>query len=174
MAFQANQPDFLPHQHSRIVRPVRLMACPAAFKPHGRMLERKRTALVTMATQAPRLIRGERLPHGFPRGSVRIVAIHTGHRVLRHLVAKRFLKLRHHIGMAGRTLRVYLRLRASHQPHRPVRMNRVARRAGNRVFHVTALNAPVMRRLVQMAAQTDLVRLLRNQLFGIPDLRRVS
>src|SRR5207247_4298446 len=43
-------------QHPRIGGPVRLVARVAAFKTHGRVLERERSALVPMAPEAARLI----------------------------------------------------------------------------------------------------------------------
>ena len=53
----------------------------------------------------------------------------------------------------------------------PIGMNFVTGRAGNLVFHMTALEASHVRRLVQVTTEADLVCGDRGQLTGILDIR---
>ena len=83
------------------------MATPTALEPHGRMLERERSTFVSMTSETAGLIRGEGLKHSGPDASMRVVAIRTGHGVLRDAVLERALELSHYILMASGTLLIH-------------------------------------------------------------------
>ena len=89
MALQADEAHVGARQHSRIRRAMRLVTGLAALKAHRRMFERKGTALVAVAFEAPRLIGGEALQHGGTDAAVRIVAVHAAHRAFGKLVMER-------------------------------------------------------------------------------------
>ena len=78
------------------------MARRAAFKAHRRVLESERPALVAVAVEASRLVRGEDLRHRRPDAAVRIVAIDAAHRAFRQLVVIGPLELRPHVEVAAR------------------------------------------------------------------------
>ena len=170
MAFQAHQSHFLPHQHPRIGRAMRLMTRRAAVEAHGSMFEGERPALVAVAVQAARLIRSEALPHRRPNAPVRIVAIHAAHGALRKLVMIRPLELRPFIRVAPRALRIYLHRRSRHHL---TGMHLVARSTRDLVLGVAALQPPHVRRLIQVAVQADFVDRRRRQLRRIANQRRV-
>ncbi len=71
MTFETHEPLLRSAQHSRVRRAVRLVTTPAAFHLDRRMLERKRPALVAVASDTGRFlaltvfsIRGRKLPCG--------------------------------------------------------------------------------------------------------------
>ena len=59
VTLQTYKTNFMPGQHPRIRRSMRLVACSAPFQSHGRVLERKGSALIGVALQAAGLIPGE-------------------------------------------------------------------------------------------------------------------
>src|SRR5471030_2453214 len=101
MTLQTDLLHHRPRQHAWIGRPVRFVARGTAFKAHRRVLKREWTALVSMALETARFVGGESLIHGVACAAVRVVAIDAGHRAFRHPMMKWFLKLRHHVGVAG-------------------------------------------------------------------------
>ena len=167
VALKTNQPDFLPDQHPWIRRAVRFMARPAAFKPNCGMLKGERAAFVSVAVQAPRLVRPEALRHSRPKAAVRIVAIDAGHRGFWNLVMRRSLELHPDVRVATRALLVNRRSFARDQSQRSVCMNLVAGRAGHFVLRVAVLNPANMRRLIQVTSQASLVGRDRRQFTGI-------
>ena len=77
MALQADKIHCLPRQHTRVLRAVQVVAGRTAFKAHGSVFERERTALVSVAIEAARLIGSENLCPRTRERSVRIVTIHA-------------------------------------------------------------------------------------------------
>src|SRR5262245_7632120 len=63
MALQTDESDLLPGEHPWIRRSVRLVTARAAFQSHGRVFERERSSLITVATEAARLIGRKVLQH---------------------------------------------------------------------------------------------------------------
>ncbi len=171
MALQANQPDFLPDQHTRIRGPVRLMTRPAALKSHGRVLECEGSALIPVAFEAAWLVCREGLHHTGPEASMRVVAIHARHGVLSYAVFERPLKLRHYILMATGALLIYRSRLARDQPERSVRVDLMTGGARHQISGVAALDAAGVRRPVQMAHQTRAVGLRRRKLRWITNIR---
>ena len=157
VALQADQAHFRTRQHPWIGRAMRLMAGHTAFETHRPVLERERSALVAMAVQASRLVRGEGLRHRGADTAVRIVAVDATHRAFRQLMMIGLLKLRPDIDMAARALFVDCGRLAEHEPVGPIRVHFVAGRAGDLILRVTALQAPDVGRLIQVAGETDLV-----------------
>ena len=80
----------------------------------------------------------------------------------------RQLELRPNIHVAACALFIDGGRLADHKVMPPVRMNLVAGCAGNLVLHVTALEAPHLRWLVQVATETDLVSRRSVEFAGIP------
>ena len=146
-----------PCQHPWIGRPVRLMARGATFKAHRRVLKGEWAAFVSMTLEAARLVGGKTLSHRRSYASVRVVAIDAGHRAFRYPMMKWFLKLRHHVGVAGGALLVDRGGLACHQAKWTLGVNLVARRAGNLIFGMAALQSAGVRGLAQVASETDLV-----------------
>jgi hypothetical protein len=159
VAFQANKPDLMPGQHTRIRGTVRLMAALTSFKSHGRVLKGKRASLVRVAAQAARLVRGERPNLSRINRPVRIVAIHAGHRSLGKPVRVRLSELRPGGSVAGRALLVHLARLARDHSIRTIAMNCMARRAAHLPSRVASHDAPGMRRLVEVTAQARLIGL---------------
>jgi len=174
VALQTNQAHFLPYQHARIGRAVRLMTCPATLKPHGGVLKRKGPPLVPVAVEASRFVGAKRLHHCRTDAAVRIVAIDTRHGAFGQFVVIRLLELRPDIQVATRALLVDGGSLADHQIMSPIRVNLMTGRARDLVLHVTALKASDVRRLVQMTTEADLVGGNRGQLARIADIRRGS
>jgi hypothetical protein len=168
VAFKTHQPYYLPGQHTWIGRAMRLVASATTLKPHGRVLERKWTALVAVAVEASRFIGTERLHHCRLDTAMRIVAIDAGHGALRQFMMIRQLKLRPDIHMAAGALFIDGGRLADHKVMASVRVNLVARCAGNLVLHVTALEAPHLRWLVQVTTEADLVSRGSVEFAGIP------
>src|ERR1035437_7768623 len=52
MALHAHEAHFMPDQHPRIRRPMRLVAGTASFEAHGSVLERKRSHFIAVAFAA--------------------------------------------------------------------------------------------------------------------------
>jgi len=150
VALQTNQPHFLPCQHPRIGRPVRLVACRATFEAYRRVIERERSTLVAVAPEASGFIVRKYLHHARPEAPVRIVAIYASHRSFRQPVFERLLKLAPDACMTGGALSVDRRSLARHQAERSVGMNLVAGGAGNLILGMAALQTTYMRRLVQV------------------------
>ena len=99
----------MPIEHSGIGGSMRFVARRATLRPHGRMLERERATFIAVALEASGLIRSERLRHRLAHRAVRIVAVHAGHLIFRHLVAEWLRELRLHALMASGTKCVHLR-----------------------------------------------------------------
>src|SRR5262249_25337734 len=137
-------------------------------KPHRSVLERERPALIAMASETSRLVRGEGLNHPGPNAPMRVMAINAAHRAFRHAMAERLLKLCDRAHVAARALRVDGGFPACDQ--RIGSVNFVAARAADLVLCVAALNPAHVRRLVQMAAHADLVDRRRRELPRIPDI----
>ena len=171
VALQTNEAHFLPNQHARVGRTMRLMTRATTLKPHGNVLERKGPTLVPVAIEASRLVGAERLQHCRTDAAVRIVAIDTGHGAFGQFMVIRLLELRPYIQVATRALLVDGGSLADHQIMPPVRMYLVTGCAGNLVLHVATLEASHVRRLVQVATEADLVCGDRGQLTGILDIR---
>jgi hypothetical protein len=174
VTLQANIADVLPRQHSRIRGAVRLMARRAALETHGPVFERERTALVSVAVEATRLVGSERLGHHVADTSVRIVTIDAAHRALGQLMMIRSLELRPHAHVTTCALLVDRGGRASHQAVPSVRMNLVATCASHLIPGVTALQTANLGGCVQVTGQTQLVRRLGRQIQGIGDFGRIG
>ena len=86
VTLQTYKTNFMPGQHPRIRRSMRLVTGAAAFQSHGRVLERKGSALIGVALQAAWLIPGECSNHLWTRASMRIMAVYAGHGSLRQPV----------------------------------------------------------------------------------------
>ena len=115
VAFQAHQALLVTHQHSGVRRSVRLMACAAAFQPHGRVLEHKWAAFIAVTAQASWLI-AERNSHTIgPEAGVWIVAIHARHGSLRQPMFVRPVERGPLGDVAGGTTGIDLRILAFHQ-----------------------------------------------------------
>jgi hypothetical protein len=170
MALETNQPHFLPDQHPRIGRPVRLVTGRATFESYRSVFEGKRTALVAVAAEATSFIGREDLHHAGPEASVGIVAIYAGHGAFRQPVLVRLLKLAPDIGMTAGALSVDRGSFTCDQAERPVGMNLVAGRARNLILGVAALQTAHVRRLIQVTGQADSVRSHSCQLRGITDI----
>jgi hypothetical protein len=174
MALQADEAHFLPGQHAWIGRAMRFMTRTATLKPHCGVLERKGTALIPMAVETPRFVGSERLHHRRANTAVRIMAIDAGHGAFGQLMVIRPLKLRPDVEVTARALVVDGGGLADHQVMAAIRVNLMTGRAGNLVLHVTALETPYLRRLVQVATEADLVGCGGRQFAGIADIRRRS
>lgn len=157
MAFETHKPYFLPDQHARVSRTVRLVTNAAALEPDYGVLKRKRTTLVAVAFQAPRFVRAERLCHRPPDAAMGIVTIDAGHRAFGQLMVIRALKLCPDIQVAGRALIVDGGSLAGHQAMRPTSMNFMTGSAGNLILHVAALEAANVRRLIQVTVKTNAI-----------------
>ena len=170
VTLETDQAHFLARQHSRIRRAVRLVAAPATFKTHHRMLEGERTAFIPMTVEASWFIRREYLGHCRPHGAVWIMAIDAGHRALRQLVVVGPLKLRPNIDVTARALLVDRRSFASYQAERSIGMDLVTRGAGHLILDMAALQAANVRRLVEVARKTGAVHFGGRELGGIADV----
>ena len=157
MTLQTDLLHHRPRQHPWIGRPVRIVARGTAFKAHRRVLKSEWAALVSMALEAARLVGGETLCHRGPDAAVWVVAIDAGHRAFRYPMMKRFLKLRHYVGVASGAQLVDRSGLAGHQAQGAVGVNLVAGSARNLVLGVAALQTPHVRRLAQVTAQADLI-----------------
>ncbi len=171
VALQTHQAHFLPDQHARVGRTMRLVTRAATLKPHGSVFKRKGPAFVPVAVEASRFVGAERLHHCRTDAAVRIVAIDTRHRAFGQLMVIRLLELRPYIQVATRALFVDGGSLADHQIMSPIRMNFMTGRARNLVLHVTALEASHVRRLVQVTSEADLVGCNRSKFARIADIR---
>ena len=172
MTLQADEANFLPHQHPRVGRSVRFMATIAAFKSYRGMFKRERAAFVGVATEAAWFVRGKRLRHGGPETAVGVVAIHARHGALGQPVFVGTLELRPRAGMARRALLINGGGLPGHQAERALGVDLVAGGAGDLILCVTALNSSRVRGLVQMALQASAVRRGRCQFRRVLDLCR--
>ena len=92
MTFEAHQANFVPDQHSRISRAVRLMAGGATFEANGGVLEYKWSTFVAVALEAGRLVT-EGNAHALRHiARVRIVAIGARHGAFGETMFIGFLK----------------------------------------------------------------------------------
>jgi len=155
MALETHETNVGAYQHPRIRRAVRLMTRLATLKTHGRMFERERPALVAMAFEAARLIRRKGLLHGRPDAAVGIVAIHAAHVAFRKFVMKRPLEFSPLVQVAAGAQLVRRVGLANHQ--RLALMHLMASGTRNLVVGVAAFEAANLRRLIQMAGETDFV-----------------
>jgi len=161
MAFETDEAHFLPDQHLRVRGTVRQVATLAAFFPDRSVLEGEGSAFVAMTLEAARLI-GARHPHeaGF-EAAVRIVAIDAGHRIFRHPMFERLGKRRFHINVAALAEGVDFRGFAHDESFGTVRVNRMARRAGDGVACVAGFEPAGSGGLISMTGETRLVGLGR-------------
>jgi len=141
MTFQADLLHTGRVNHPRISRNRAVRGTWRNFQPAPARAKGERTALVSMAFEAARLVGGETLSHRRACGSVGIVAIDAGHRAFRYSMMKRFLKLSHHIGVQAAALVADRRRFARHQPKRTVGVNFMARRASHLIPRMAALQA---------------------------------
>jgi hypothetical protein len=144
MAFQAHEALLRACQHARVRRAVRLMAGPASFHLHRRMLKRERPAFVRVAPHATRLVRVDGVHHARKEASMRIVAIYAGHRALGQEVTMRPLKFGPRLSVATGALRVYRFVPARHNVVPFGLVNGMAGYACDRIPAVTALHASGM------------------------------
>lgn len=170
MALQALKAYVGARQHSWIGRTMRLVARRAAFKTHGRMFERKGSALIAVAGKTTGLVGREILDHRGPDSAVRIVAIHAAHAAFRKLVVKRTLELRPDIQMTTAALRVDGIGLACYQSGGIVGVHLMAGRTRNLVLGVAAFQASDVCRLIQMTGETDFVGGRRGELSRIPNV----
>ena len=150
---------------------MRLMTRAATLKAHGSVFKRKGPAFIPVAVEASRLVGAERLQHRWTDAAVRIVAIDTGHGAFGQFMVIRLLELRPYIQVATGALFVDGGSLADHQIMSPIRMNLMTGRARNLVLHVAALEAPHVRRLVQVTIEADLVGGNRGKFARIADIR---
>jgi hypothetical protein len=142
VTFQAHLLHDGSRQHARIARSMGFMTGGATLESHRRMFERERTALIAVTLKAAGFIRAEAPGHRGTQASVRVVAIHAGHRTLRHRMVKRLLKLSHRIEVAGGALLIDGRSLARHQTQRTVGVDLMTCGAGHLIVCVTALQTP--------------------------------
>ena len=102
MTLEANESYVRAGKHARVLRSVRLMTRPAAFKPHRGVFEGERPAFVGMTTEAARFGARGRPRRTRLRAPVRIVAIDTGHRPFRDPVLEGLLELASDARVTGR------------------------------------------------------------------------
>ena len=148
VTFETNLPHLRTIEHSRIRRAVRRVARRASFESHGAVFEGERSSLVAMTVEAAGLIRSEGLLHHCLNAAVRIMTIDAAHRAFGHAMMKRLLELRRDGQMAGLALFIDRITLARDQSFRCRRVNRVAARARDLIFRMTALQSPDMRRLI--------------------------
>ena len=129
----------------------------AAFETHRSMLESERSALVAVAAEAVGFVGSEHRSHGWTYAAVRIVAVDAAHGAFGETMMVGLLELCPDILVASGALAVDLARLANHQAIRAVRVNLVAGDTGNRAVGMAALQPSDMRRLVQVAGETDLV-----------------
>ena len=170
MTFETDEAHLRPGQQSWIRRAVWFMAARATFEAHRSMLEGEGAALVAVAFQAPGLVGGEQLRHGWADGSVRIVAIDTGHCALGQFVMSRPLELRPYADMAALALLVDRHGRARDHSGRTVGVDLVASRAGDQVLEVAAQEPAGVSRLVEMAGEAEAVGFGCSEPGGIADV----
>ncbi len=139
----------------------------ASLISHGRMFKRKRPALIAMALDAARFVRSETLAHGPARGTVGIMAIDARHCVLGNLVAVRASETApSRRGGSRRKAVDLLGVRAT-RPTGPLAWILWQATHETESFMWLLWIASRLGRLVQVACQADLVRLLGNQFRGI-------
>ena len=158
MALKAYQPHLMLGQRPRIRRSMRLMARPAAFQLHRRMVERERSAFIAVAAEAARLIGGRspshyREPRGLPRPAMGIVAIGAVHGILGQLVPIRLLKRSPHAQMARSALLVDGGRSTHHQRMPVIAMHVVARNTRHSLFRVAVYNPSRVGLVVAMARE---------------------
>ena len=173
MTFEAYVLHRLSSQHARISRPVRFMASSAAFKAHRSVLKSKRTALVSVAGEAARLIAGKCSGHFRPDAPVGVVTVHATHCFLGKPVVVRLLELRRNLKVTTRALLVDPHNLAHYQSVWPIFVDCVARCARDRVFGVAALQASNVGRLVQMATEANAICRGGSELRRVADGRRI-
>lgn len=169
VTLQTNLADFGPNQHPRIRRPMRFMAGSASVEFHRRMFEREWSAFIAVALQAPWLISGKSPGERGPNGSVRVVAIHTGHGILRNFVAVWLIEHCLHIQVAAFAERIHIGGFPRNQAIRPVGMNLMTSGARDRISRVGILNPARVGRLIQVAIQANPVCFPCRQLRRVPD-----
>ena len=146
VTLQAHKSNFMPGEHPRIRRSVRLVATAAAFQTHGRVLECEGPSLVGVTAQTAGLVCGKSSHLLRTKTSMRIVAVDARHCALRQSVSVRSLKLRPCTQVAAGALRVDLR-RLVRPKRASGAMNGVAAAAGDLSFGMPALNAAGVGRL---------------------------
>lgn len=93
VAFQAHEAFFVPDEHARIRRAMRLMAGAASIHLHRSVLEGERSPLITVALEAAGFIGIYSSNRLRKKASVGIVAIDARHRAFRQAVLERLLEL---------------------------------------------------------------------------------
>ncbi len=144
-------------QHAWIRRAVHFVATSAALKADWRVFKREWAPLISMAIETTRLVGGERLGHHRTDTPVRVVTIDAGHGSFRELVMNRQLELRPDIKVTARAQLIDRSRLACNQTIGCWAVDFVARRAGDTVLSVAALQAANLRRLIQVADKTQLV-----------------
>lgn len=151
---------------------MRLMARRATFQLDRSVFERKRSALLTMALQAPRLIAIDYLQLLQPRAAVRIVAIDAGHCFFRHRMMMGPLELGHHAPVAALAQLRHL-LRSGHI----ARWRGVDLVAGRTLHLIAAVRrhiAPVESLAVEVAALANLGGLNTREFGRLPYVLRID
>ena len=146
------------------------MATLATFLAHGSMLEGERSALVAMALEAAGLVCVRHpLQAGF-EAAVRIMAVGAGHRIFGNPVFEGLRKGRFDVDVAALALGVDVGRFAVDQSARTMRVDRVARRAGDGVAGVAGFEAACRGWLIAMTSETCAVDRGQRKLQGIPDV----
>jgi hypothetical protein len=146
------------------------MAARAAFEADRRMLEGERASLVAVACQATGLVGGEQLRHGWPDGSVRVVAIDAGHGALGHSVMVRPLELRPDAYMAAPAQFVDRQRCVRDNPGGAVRVDFVTGCARDLVLEVAAKESTRVSRLIEVAGEAKPVGFYGAELRRIADV----
>src|ERR1051326_2961416 len=170
VTLHANESHFVPRQHPRIGRPMRLMARPAAFGTHRSVLEGKWPDLIAVTLRARGFVGAGYLNRTRQRRPVRVVAIHAGHGAFRQPVFVGLLEASPDVGVAGRALLVDFGGLADHQTVRSILVNRMARGATHLVFGMTAVETAGMSSLILMAGEADAIGLRGRQLWPLAEI----
>src|SRR5581483_1981978 len=142
---------------ARIRRSMLLVTASAALHAHGRVLESEWAALVAVAFETAGFVGCEQVHHARAKGAVRIVTIRAGHSSFRKPVPERPLELAPRVEMTCGALLVDVQSFSDHKAGGAIAMNRMTADATYLVTRMAALNAPGVRRLVEVAFQADLI-----------------
>lgn len=141
----------------------------AALEPHRGVFEGKRPTFIGVTPKAAGLVGGESTDLLRPEGSMRVVAIDTGHRALRKTVSMGPLKLRPRAGMTACTLPVHLgRLGGPKRGWRSMYL--MASGTRDLPLRVAALQAARVSGLVQVASEAELIGLAGSKFGRVPDV----
>ena len=141
MALETDEPYFVPGEHARIRRAVRLMAGRTSFKANWGVLENERTSFVAMALETAWLV-AERSSHRLrAETGMRIMTIGARHGTFGQTMFVRFLERGPHREMAGSTLLVDFGGFPGDKPTSVVTVDAMATGAGNLIFGMPACDA---------------------------------